>query len=104
MASVLFETDNQIKELDIALFWMLGCLSLLIIGPIVHYFTYRRYLIISSVIIIVIGHIEYLTSTHIGITILAVGYSLAFVSTWSAIIHIIKLSAFGKAFGITVGC
>lgn len=57
MASVLFDINNQIEELDIALFWMLGCLSLLIIGPLVQYFTYRRYLIIVSVIIIIIGHI-----------------------------------------------
>ncbi|CAD8156248.1 unnamed protein product [Paramecium octaurelia] len=103
MASVLFDTNNQIEELDIALFWMLGCLSLFIIGPLVQYFTYRRYLIIVSVIIIIIGHIQYLTSPHIGLIILAVGYCLSFVCTWSAIIYIIKLKSFGKAFGLTVG-
>jgi len=48
------------------------------------------------------GHVQYVTTPHLGLTLLAVGYCLAFVSTWSAIIYIIKLSAFGKAFGITV--
>lgn len=102
-ASVLFDINNQIKELDIALFWMLGCLSLFIIGPLVQYFTYRRYLLIIAVIIIIVGHIEYLTSPHVGLIILAIGYCLSFVCTWSAIIHIINLKSFGKAFGITVG-
>lgn len=102
IASILFNTNNQFELIDIALFWMLGCMSLILIGPLVNYFGHRRYLLIGSIFIIMIGHVQFMTDPHIGLVILAVGYCLSFVCTWSSIIYIIKLSAFGKAFGITI--
>lgn len=45
MASILFKIDNEFQLLDIALFWMLGCLSLFVIGPFVNYFGNRRFMV-----------------------------------------------------------
>lgn len=60
------------------------------------------YQLVASVLIVIEGHLQYVITPHFGLIVLAIGFSLAYVCTWSSIVHIIKWQAFGKAFGIIV--